>query len=388
MRLHAAAGASGGRAATAPTATSSRRTASPTSTPACGSARAWPRTRCSWTAATLRTDRTVRQHPPRTTRSRIASSATSSPTSTTVSASRMTTTRSCRNRFRGSDATDQAILVGTLSLHVGAGAAGERHDDLRQRVTDPRQRVAIRLIHGHDATTFERNARAGRLATLAPGAQPTINFHLFVKQICRRPDAGRIRPRGRTSARPSGDPRPSFGVRRRSRQGDTCAIFVPDRAAFGVFACRRQFCRTRHHLQNAPPSSRVNLRRFRRNRTMRRRCIPCDHAPRRGARAGLPSSAGAQATRRRTSVCDNFDACTAPSYVVRQRRLHDHAVEATRRRRAAEQASYVRTDLLAGCGRTAAARPEPPVRTTPTAGATAPDRRPARRATRTLARPA
>jgi parallel beta-helix repeat protein len=87
------------------------------------------------------------------------------------------------NRFRGSDASDQAILVGTLyrTSVLGEPVTGTT---ISGNASQLRGNAApFGWIHGHAGTTFERNRARGRLATLVPGVQPTINFHLFVKQI-------------------------------------------------------------------------------------------------------------------------------------------------------------------------------------------------------------
>ncbi len=91
------------------------------------------------------------------------------------------------NRFRGSDATDQAILVGTL-YRTSVLAQPVTGTTISGNASQIRGNASpFGWIHGHDATTFERNRARGRLATLAPGVQPTINFHLFVKQILPAP---------------------------------------------------------------------------------------------------------------------------------------------------------------------------------------------------------
>lgn len=87
------------------------------------------------------------------------------------------------NRFRGDDATDQAILVGTqyrtslLAQPVSGTTIARNASSIRDNLSP------FGWIHGHTGTTFERNRARGRLATLVPGVQPPINFHLFVKQI-------------------------------------------------------------------------------------------------------------------------------------------------------------------------------------------------------------
>jgi parallel beta-helix repeat protein len=87
------------------------------------------------------------------------------------------------NRFRGSDSTDQAVLVGTL-YRTSVLARPVSGTTIARNVSSIRDNLApFGWIHGHTGTTFERNRARGRLATLVPGVQPTINFHLFVKQI-------------------------------------------------------------------------------------------------------------------------------------------------------------------------------------------------------------
>ena len=91
------------------------------------------------------------------------------------------------NRFRGSDATDQAILVGTAhrTSLLGLPVTGTTITGNASQIRD--NPAPFGWIHGHVGTTFERNRARGRLATLVPGVQPTINFHLFVKQILPAP---------------------------------------------------------------------------------------------------------------------------------------------------------------------------------------------------------
>ena len=87
------------------------------------------------------------------------------------------------NRFRSADATDQAILVGTTyrTSALGLPVTGTTITGNASQIRD--NPTPFVWVHGHEGTTFERNRARGRLATLVPGVQPAINFHLFVKQI-------------------------------------------------------------------------------------------------------------------------------------------------------------------------------------------------------------
>jgi parallel beta-helix repeat protein len=91
------------------------------------------------------------------------------------------------NRFRSSDATDQAILVGTLQRTsvLGQPVSGTTITGNASQIRG--NASPFSWIHGHEGTTFQRNRARGRLATLVPGVQPPINFHLFVKQILPAP---------------------------------------------------------------------------------------------------------------------------------------------------------------------------------------------------------
>jgi len=91
------------------------------------------------------------------------------------------------NRFRSSDAADQAILVGTLRRTT---VFGEPVTDTVVAGNSAQIRgnaAPYGWIHGHEGTVFERNRSGGRLAGLLPGTQPPINFHLFVKQLLPAP---------------------------------------------------------------------------------------------------------------------------------------------------------------------------------------------------------
>ena len=87
------------------------------------------------------------------------------------------------NRFRSTNAAHQAVLVGTahrtnaLGLPVTDTVMTGNSAQIRGNASP------YGWIHGHVGTVFDRNRASGRLATLAPGVQPAINFHLFVKEL-------------------------------------------------------------------------------------------------------------------------------------------------------------------------------------------------------------
>lgn len=87
------------------------------------------------------------------------------------------------NRFRSKNAAHQAVLVGTLRRTSVLGLPVE-DTVVTGNTSQIRGNAApYGWIHGHVGTVFDRNRASGRLATLLPGVQPAINFHLFVKEL-------------------------------------------------------------------------------------------------------------------------------------------------------------------------------------------------------------